>query len=144
MGGVPLWMLLAGSPHQVHMENDKALLSKMYNKYKKSDRRDAFRSAVDGLFLANTFTVKNPATYMKDMQSIYDTFKQTGSFSSAEPVMKVAFRACNPCSFPCAQPVQLSVRAARAAFRACSFPCVQLSVLAAFRACSFPCVCSLH
>jgi hypothetical protein len=119
MGGCPGWILLAGSDYFVHAEHDLALIRRMYNKYKKCKKHDAFKSAVDALFVTGTFRVKRPATYMKDMESIQKTFEQLGSFSCAKASVQVAFRAC---SFPC---VQLSVRAA---FRACSFPCLQLSV----------------
>ena len=91
-------MLLAGSQYQVHAEHDLALMRRMYNKYKKCKKQDAFRSAVDALFLPNSFSVKTPATYMKDMESIQKTFEQVGSFSCGKLPVRAAFRAC---SFPC-------------------------------------------
>jgi len=94
MGGCPGWILLAGSQYEVHAEHDLALMRRMYNKYKKCKKHDAFRSAVDALFVTGTFRVKSPATYMKDMESIQKTFEQVGSFSSAKASVQVAFRAC--------------------------------------------------
>ncbi len=119
MGGCPGWLLLAGTKHQVHTQHDLEMMRTMYNKYKKCKKYDAFKHAVDTLFFSNSFKVKSPQTYVKDMTSIKDTFEQVGDF---------------PCvHFRC---VQLCMRAA---LHACSFACVHLCMSAALHACSFAC-----
>jgi hypothetical protein len=79
--GCPAWMRLETSganaaEHVVSGSHNLALLTYIYNRYKKAKKHDHVKTAVDKLFYTNTFKVKSPRTYVQDMQKIKDELQK--------------------------------------------------------------------
>ena len=55
--------------HVVSGSDNLALLTYIYNRYKKAKKHDHVKTAVDKLFYTNSFKVKSPRTYVQDIHT---------------------------------------------------------------------------
>ena len=95
MSSVPAWIFLPPtSKHALMKEEDVALATAVYNKYKKCKKGQGIKAAIDALFYVNSYKVKSPSTYLADMTRIKQQFEKVHACIHA------AFRPCTQLSAP--------------------------------------------